>query len=57
MRTFASVDEFALAKGETFGPTEWLTVDQGRVDRGVGVVTDHAAAAYDVLELHGAECA
>ena len=32
-------------------------VDDGGVDRGVGVLTDHAAAAYDVLELHGAECA
>ena len=33
------------------------SVDEGRVDGGVGVLTDHAAAADDVLELHGGECA
>ena len=31
-------------------------VDDGRVDRLVGVVADHPAAAYDVLELHAAAC-
>ena len=30
-------------------------VDDARVDRAVGVVADHPAAADDVLELHGAQ--
>ncbi len=32
-------------------------VDDRRVDRVSCVVADHLAAAYDVLELHGAHCA
>ncbi|MEU7812838.1 MaoC family dehydratase [Pseudonocardia sp. NPDC049154] len=32
-RIFASVDELAEAKGESFGPTEWVQIDQERVDR------------------------
>ena len=29
-------------------------VDDGRVDRPVGVAADHPATAYDLAELHGA---
>ena len=32
-------------------------VDEAGSTGVVGVLTDHAAAADDVLELHGAECA
>ena len=41
MRTFGSVDEFARAAGETFGPTEWLTVDQDRVGTFADATDDH----------------
>ena len=44
----------ALGRADRVGER---AVDDGRVDRGVGVVADHAAAADDVLELHGAQCA
>ena len=32
MRIFTSIDELAGAVGETIGPTEWLTIDQQRVN-------------------------
>jgi len=41
MRTFGSIDEFARAKGETFGPTEWVDVDQKRVDTFADATGDH----------------
>ena len=53
MRTFASVDEFALAKGETFGPTEWLTVDQGRVDTFADATDDHQWIHIDPERARG----
>jgi acyl dehydratase len=41
MRTFGSIDEFAQAKGETFGPTDWVDVDQERVDTFADATGDH----------------
>ena len=41
MRSFASIDEFAQAKGEAFGPTDWLQVEQSRVDTFADATDDH----------------
>jgi acyl dehydratase len=41
MRTFASPEEFAAAKGESFGPTEWVEITQERVDRFAEATGDH----------------
>jgi acyl dehydratase len=41
MRTFGSVEEFAQAKGETFGPSDWVEVDQARIDRFAEATGDH----------------
>jgi acyl dehydratase len=41
MKTFGSIDEFVAAKGETFGPTEWVDVDQERVDTFADATGDH----------------
>jgi acyl dehydratase len=41
MRTFGSVEEFAQAKGESFGPSDWVEVDQARIDRFAEATGDH----------------
>ncbi len=41
VRTFASIDDFARAKGESFGPTDWLPVVQARVDTFADATDDH----------------
>ena len=33
MRTFRGVEELTAAIGEELGPTEWLLIDQARIDR------------------------
>ncbi len=41
MRVFKSVDELAKAVGEEIGPTEWLTIDQKRVNLFADATGDH----------------
>src|SRR5947209_1501338 len=33
VKTFEGLDEFATASGDQLGPTEWLVVDQTRIDQ------------------------
>ena len=41
MRTFTSLEELADAVGEEIGTTEWLTIDQARVDAFADATDDH----------------
>ena len=41
MRTFTSLEEIAEAVGEDIGTTEWLTIDQQRVDAFADATDDH----------------
>jgi acyl dehydratase len=41
VRTFTSLDEIAGAVGEELGSTEWLTIDQQRVDAFADATDDH----------------
>lgn len=40
-RVFASPEELRAAVGETLGPSDWLTVDQARIDRFAEATGDH----------------
>ena len=41
MRTFTTLDEVAGVVGQEIGTSEWLTVDQERVDRFADATDDH----------------
>ncbi len=41
MRTFASVEELRAAQGEHLGTSDWLTLDQDRVNRFAEATGDH----------------
>lgn len=41
MKTFASLDDFAGSVGTELGPTDWLMVDQARIDRFAAATDDH----------------
>ncbi|MFR9806855.1 MaoC family dehydratase [Pseudonocardia sp. RS010] len=41
MRTFESPEEFAQAKGESFGPSHWVEIGQERVNRFADATDDH----------------
>ncbi|WP_432476899.1 MaoC family dehydratase [Nocardioides sp. GXQ0305] len=41
MRTFTTLDEVAEAAGQEVGTSEWLAVDQERVDRFADATDDH----------------
>jgi acyl dehydratase len=41
MRIFKTVDELAAAVGEQIGPTDWLTIDQKRVNLFADATGDH----------------
>jgi acyl dehydratase len=41
VRTFANPAEFAAAKGETLGPSEWVELDQKAVDTFADATGDH----------------
>ncbi|NLU69020.1 MaoC family dehydratase [Streptomyces sp. HNM0574] len=40
-RVFTSADELAAAVGEELGPSDWLEVDQKRIDRFADATGDH----------------
>ena len=41
MRTFTTLDDVAAAVGEELGTSEWLEIDQSRVDRFAEATGDH----------------
>jgi acyl dehydratase len=41
MRVFSTLDEVSAAVGEELGTSEWLTIDQERVDRFADATIDH----------------
>jgi acyl dehydratase len=41
MRTFASIEELAATQGEHLGHSDWLTIDQKRVDTFADATGDH----------------
>lgn len=41
MRAFATVEEFAAAAGTSLGTTEWIEVDQQRIDTFADATGDH----------------
>jgi acyl dehydratase len=48
MRTFTTLDEVAAAVGEELGTSDWVTVDQERVDRFAEATGDHQWIHVDV---------
>ena len=48
MRTFTSLDEIAAASGEDIGTSDWLTIDQDRVDTFAEATGDHQWIHVDV---------
>jgi acyl dehydratase len=48
MRVFTTLDEVAAATGEDLGTSEWLTVEQDRVDRFAEATGDHQWIHVDV---------
>ena len=48
MRVFTSLDEVAAAQGEELGTTEWVVIDQDRVDRFADATGDHQWIHVDV---------
>src|SRR5215217_8671597 len=48
MRTFTSFDELTDAIGEDLGTSEWLTIEQDRVDRFAEATGDHQWIHVDV---------
>jgi acyl dehydratase len=48
MRVFSTLDEVAAAVGEELGTSEWLTVDQDRVNRFADATGDHQWIHVDV---------
>ena len=48
MRVFNSLDEVAAASGEVLGTSDWLTIDQERVDQFAEATGDHQWIHVDV---------
>ncbi|WP_210504439.1 MaoC family dehydratase [Nocardioides xinjiangensis] len=48
MRTFTTLDEVAAAAGTDIGTSEWLTVDQARIDAFADATLDHQWIHVDV---------
>jgi acyl dehydratase len=48
MRVFTTLDEVAAAAGEELGTSDWLTVEQDRVDRFAEATGDHQWIHVDV---------
>ena len=47
-RVFSSVEALQAAVGETLGPTDWLTIEQSRVDAFAEATGDHQWIHVDV---------
>ena len=48
MRTFTSFDDLAAAVGEDLGASDWLTIEQDRVDAFAEATGDHQWIHVDV---------
>ncbi len=48
MRVFTTLEEVAAASGEELGTSEWLTIEQDRVDRFAEATGDHQWIHVDV---------
>ncbi len=48
VRTFTTLDEVAAATGEELGTSDWVTIDQGRVDTFAEATGDHQWIHVDV---------
>jgi acyl dehydratase len=48
MRTFTSLDELTAAVGESLGSSDWLEIDQARVDAFADATGDHQWIHVDV---------
>ena len=48
MRTFTSFDDLTAAVGEDLGASDWLTIEQGRVDAFAEATGDHQWIHVDV---------
>jgi len=48
MRTFTTLDEVAAAAGSDIGTSEWLVVDQARIDAFADATLDHQWIHVDV---------
>ena len=48
MRVFTTLDEVAAATGEELGTSEWVTIDQERVDKFADATGDHQWIHVDV---------
>ena len=48
MRTFTSLDDVAASVGEELGSSDWLTIDQERVDRFAEATGDHQWIHVDI---------
>jgi acyl dehydratase len=48
MRVFTSLDDVAAAQGEELGTTDWLVIDQDRVDKFADATGDHQWIHVDV---------
>ena len=48
MRTFTTLDDLAAAVGEDLGSSDWLTIDQDRVDAFADATGDHQWIHVDV---------
>src|SRR5215218_389670 len=48
MRVFTTLDEVAAASGEELGSSDWLTIEQDRVDRFAEATGDHQWIHVDV---------
>jgi len=48
MRVFTSLDDVAAAQGEELGTTDWVTIEQDRVDKFAEATGDHQWIHVDV---------
>ena len=48
MRVFTTLDEVGEAVGQDLGASDWVTIDQDRVDRFADVTEDHQWIHVDV---------
>jgi acyl dehydratase len=53
MRVFTSLDDVAAASGEELGTTEWVTIEQDRVDKFADATGDHQWIHVDVERAAG----
>ena len=53
MRVFTTLEEVAAARGEELGTSEWVTVEQDRVDRFAEATGDHPWIHVDVERAAG----